>query len=56
MRVTLTDTYKRDLAIASYALWPDRGQCRIGDLTDEDRDQLIRVAAAIGSARAGEDT
>ncbi len=62
------DTYITDMQAALRALWPDRAvvyftaeafqRAEQGPgtlLRDDERDQLSRVAAAIGSARAGED-
>lgn len=68
MSVSLMDTYVQDMQAALRALWPDRPVVYFTEasaaaaehgpgpvLTDDERDQLSRVAAAIGSARAGEE-
>jgi len=65
--IDVMDTYLRDMQAALRALWPDRPVAYFTAkaaaleehgpghlLTDAERDQLARVAAAIGSARAGE--
>jgi hypothetical protein len=68
MTTAWLDTYLVDMRTALLALWPDRPVVYFTAeafereeqgpgylLSDEEREQLARVAAAIGSARAGED-